>query len=315
MPSHTEHRSRRAIPPQMRALLAALVPALVAGDYTVDIHAEVWGLSGTCNGPPAKFDLKGGDSESGAVCQSVLGIHSERIWCDMSDPEHPRVKGKLHTFNTDCTSWFPADFDIAADNSCTHPGGVALPFVGERITCKWRNDPPPPPPRPSPSPSPHPPMPPMPPPAPCTIYSHLRKVLPYCDDPDSGGRWAIDLKEVLGPQCASDTGARGCCYAPLGYAGGPKFGSSCAQVCHDLGREGGDDYYCRNSRDPHAGKCALHPSNPWSRRLGPWPCCARCAHPHGRSRLASAAASVASSAARAAEATIRPRRRLSLIHI
>ena len=105
-----------------------------------------------------------------------------------------------------------------------------------------------------------PPAPPPPPPSPppCEKYANLRDDYPFCDPPGSSDPYAVDLSKVLGPNCL-DRGRwdpRGCCFVPLGYGGGPRFGTSCKEACEKQSRLGLDDAYCeRYGRSEPYGNC------------------------------------------------------------
>ena len=81
------------------------------------------------------------------------------------------------------------------------------------------------------------------------------------DAPHSKDPFAVDLNHVLGPAC--QTGAatpRGCCFGPLGYAGGADFGTPCQKVCDGLfGRVGSNDAYCERSDGSKYGNCFCGP--------------------------------------------------------
>ena len=68
--------------------------------------------------------------------------------------------------------------------------------------------------------------------SPCRRWKTLRSAWPVCDAPGSGSSHAVDMTKILGPRCdARNVGAGQCCYAPIGYAGGPPVGTDCAEVC------------------------------------------------------------------------------------
>ena len=97
----------------------------------------------------------------------------------------------------------------------------------------------------------------------CATWKYFRASHQFCDAPESGGAHAIDLSKEFGPRCRSADGIGapgGCCYAPLGYDGGPSVGTSCAQVCGGIGRYGAANEYCVGSEDSHAGNCFCGPS-------------------------------------------------------
>lgn len=98
--------------------------------------------------------------------------------------------------------------------------------------------------------------PPPPPGAECKIWLPLSKVQPYCDPPNSGTKWAIDLNIALGPMCGKPTESKtGCCYMPLGYHGGPAFGTNCEDACATAHRVGAASAYCARSDGSHYGNC------------------------------------------------------------
>ena len=74
-----------------------------------------------------------------------------------------------------------------------------------------------------------------------------------CDEPGSGSPYAVDLKDVIGPKCKETSNASGCCYQPVGYDGGPDYGTPCSQVCAATKRVTTDDSYCDRS---DGSKCA-----------------------------------------------------------
>jgi len=115
------------------------------------------------------------------------------------------------------------------------PGGDARPFVSQAIWCG----------------------------AGCATWKYFRAQHPYCDDPDSGGEHAIDLTKEFGPNCHSTDPAPApgeCCFAPLGYDGGPSVGTSCSDVCRALIRYGAAKQYCVGSEDASAGNCFCGPT-------------------------------------------------------
>ena len=103
----------------------------------------------------------------------------------------------------------------------------------------------------------------------CEEYKHLSDDYPYCDPPYSHDPWSVDLGKVLGPSCLSTTEpeeptANGCCYLPLGYDGGPAFGSPCAEACAKAGRTGKDEAYCeRSGKGQPYGNCFCGPATRW----------------------------------------------------
>ena len=75
-----------------------------------------------------------------------------------------------------------------------------------------------------------------------------------------GSHWAVDLVDQIGPICGMPTeDADGCCYMPLGYGGGPSFGSSCKAACGEAHRDGSDDAYCQRSDKSSYGNCFCGP--------------------------------------------------------
>ena len=89
----------------------------------------------------------------------------------------------------------------------------------------------------------------------CEDWSTLSFVYPYCDPPGGNppSKWDINLDVELGQRCSYDR--PGCCWTPLGYGGGPPFGSSCAEECRRFNREGRDDAFCQRSDHSHFGNC------------------------------------------------------------
>lgn len=72
-------------------------------------------------------------------------------------------------------------------------------------------------------------------------------------------RYAVNLNKVFGPNCMHSGDSKlesGCCFVPLGYGGGPKYGTKCSEAC--TGRDANDDAYCAAS---NGAKCA----RPWLR--------------------------------------------------
>ena len=130
--------------------------------------------------------------------------------------------------------------DPVTKAGCTRPpptaGGGARPFVSKAMWCG----------------------------AGCATYKYSRKKWPLCDDPKSGGEHAIDLTKVFGPNCHSTDpapAAGDCCFAPLGYDGGPSVGTSCDEVCaKKFHRHGAAQQYCVGSEDKSAGNCFCGPS-------------------------------------------------------
>jgi len=89
----------------------------------------------------------------------------------------------------------------------------------------------------------------------CEDWRSLAYSWQYCDAPTAHTSWAVDLTKVLGPDCRHASGVPGCCFVPLGYAGGPSFGSDCAHVCASYGRVGASVAYCEASDKGHYGNC------------------------------------------------------------
>ena len=74
----------------------------------------------------------------------------------------------------------------------------------------------------------------------CLQWSTLN--IDKCDAPGAATKYAIDLNKTLGPKCNATVASESCCYAPLGYSGGPPLGTPCEQVCAHQGlRTGSDD--------------------------------------------------------------------------
>ena len=96
-----------------------------------------------------------------------------------------------------------------------------------------------------------------PPPPPCTKWATLHQSQPYCDAPDSGSTWAVNLDKVLGPHCSAAAAENLCCYVPLGYDSGPAFGTPCQQVCGT--RASAADAYCQKSDGSDFGNCFCGP--------------------------------------------------------
>ena len=98
---------------------------------------------------------------------------------------------------------------------------------------------------------------------PCTLWrTFVQSGHQYCDEPDAGTPWAVDLTAAFGPSCAGAP-ANTCCYAPLGYNGGPPFGTPCSSVCAAMQRSGNDTSYCGKSDhssygERAAGQIRLH---------------------------------------------------------
>lgn len=186
-------------------------------------------------------------------CIVVLALFKSvnKIWCDFSDPAHPRIRERYYPASASCTPPY-VDLDLPADGSCQAIPGGAAPESG-RFYCTWVHAPPPPTISPPP---PHSPAPHAPPMAPCNAWKTLSKSLPFCDPPGSGKPWAVDLKEVLGPRCGwAHEDPRECCYVPLGYDHGPKLGTPCSQACNDAQHMGGDTAYCAQSDGSGFGNC------------------------------------------------------------
>lgn len=89
----------------------------------------------------------------------------------------------------------------------------------------------------------------------CHGWYTLRFLWQYCDAPGTSSTWAVDLPKVLGPDCRRGAPRNGCCYVPLGYDGGPEFGSDCGKVCAQNGREGTSDAFCERSDHSQFGNC------------------------------------------------------------
>ena len=80
--------------------------------------------------------------------------------------------------------------------------------------------------------------------APCTLWkSFAQQGHWYCDAAEAATPWSIDLTSSYGPSC-THAPANFCCFAPLGYDGGPPFGSPRSKVCATLRRSGSDTSYC-----------------------------------------------------------------------
>ena len=94
--------------------------------------------------------------------------------------------------------------------------------------------------------------------APCAKWKTLRARYPMCDPPTSGTTHAVDLTKVLGNECRADTPMGECCYAPLGYDGGFRFGTPCDRACAHFGRVGQADEWCSDSRGEY-GNCFCGP--------------------------------------------------------
>ena len=106
------------------------------------------------------------------------------------------------------------------------------------------------------------PPPPPPPDGKCRVWERLRDSYPYCDPPNTAGdKWSVDLEVALGPDCKNAPSGTGCCYVPLGYKDGPKFGSNCGSVCgaSPRVREGAQDAYCQRSDGSSFGNCFCGP--------------------------------------------------------
>lgn len=82
---------------------------------------------------------------------------------------------------------------------------------------------------------------------PCKLWRDFATRHEYCDPPGSGSKYAIDLRAAYGPQCTPGVSGSECCWMPLGYGGGPPFGSPCRDVCERLGRKGDDEAFCEMS--------------------------------------------------------------------
>lgn len=90
----------------------------------------------------------------------------------------------------------------------------------------------------------------------CKKYETWSLTQPYCDPPSYTTKWAIDLDSVFGPSClTSMTSVGACCYVPLGYGGGPAFGTACDVACAHYGRKGRADTFCSNSQYSNYGNC------------------------------------------------------------
>ena len=90
----------------------------------------------------------------------------------------------------------------------------------------------------------------------CNDWQTFQYLWQYCDDPSSGTEWAVDLRRVFGQDCRFLRGGRGCCFMPLGYAGGPAVGDDCAKVCAGAMRVGHASSYCERSDRKHEyGNC------------------------------------------------------------
>ena len=95
----------------------------------------------------------------------------------------------------------------------------------------------------------------------CSMWKQFAATHRYCDAPDAGTPFAIDLESAFAPRCPG-FGARECCYVPLGYGGGPAFGTPCSEVCAGVEHEGSDDAYCEMShqQSEHYGNCLCGPA-------------------------------------------------------
>lgn len=98
---------------------------------------------------------------------------------------------------------------------------------------------------------------------PCTVWRDLKTTCRYCDPPDgsAGKTWARNLTQLLGPRCGSMVPSTSCCFEPLGYDGGPAFGTPCGQVCAEQAgnRVGSDGAYCGRSDRSNYGNCFCGP--------------------------------------------------------
>jgi len=98
----------------------------------------------------------------------------------------------------------------------------------------------------------------------CHTWKTLRARFPICDAPDAGTGHGVDLSKVLGPRCTHDgegtdeVGAGQCCYLPLGYDGGPAYGTDCGRACRMYGRFGQTNEYCGASTG-RFGNCFCGP--------------------------------------------------------
>ena len=95
----------------------------------------------------------------------------------------------------------------------------------------------------------------------CKRWASMSVEQPFCDAPGSGSAWAVDLSKGFGPQCnTTAASASACCYAPLGYDGGPEYGTPCSKVCQvSGGRAGRDTAYCAMSDGSEYGNCFCGP--------------------------------------------------------
>ena len=95
----------------------------------------------------------------------------------------------------------------------------------------------------------------------CTRWAAMRDEQPFCDAPDdTTSRYAIDLDSTFGPRCSLESlPDQSCCYVPLGYGGGPAFGSSCREACDTYLRIGDDSAYCAQSTGEDYGNCYCGP--------------------------------------------------------
>ena len=72
----------------------------------------------------------------------------------------------------------------------------------------------------------------------------------------------MDLDSLIGPRCSDDISEKACCYEPLGYDGGPTFGTGCREACGTYDRVGDDNEYCQQSgqnKDKYGNWCAPSP--------------------------------------------------------
>ena len=102
-----------------------------------------------------------------------------------------------------------------------------------------------------------PPPPPSPPPLPvCTNWAQAAREHPYCDPVTENTTWSLNLSSVIGFECRNGLeNANSCCYMPLGYDGGARFGTPCSDVCRTSNRHGSDAAYCRRSDGSDFGNC------------------------------------------------------------
>jgi len=216
----------------------------------------------------------GGGAPYGSPCARVCGSHgrsgSDDDYCSRSDhshygscfcgplkfpsPPHPPPPPPIHgwrfppppgppgsgTCVNTCTFASDGDCDDggagSAYNRCT--ACTDCQDCGPRSHCDFAVSPPPPPPGEV-----------------CEIWKTLHQRQPYCDPPGRG-TYAVDLAIELGPICGlAGEDVDGCCYMPLGYGGGPAFGSSCRAACARARRIGSDDAFCQRSDRSSYGNC------------------------------------------------------------